>query len=117
SRTMLMNLQTLAWDQELLELFGIPRRMLPQIRPSSDRRFYGKTRTSGPVGGEVPVCGDLGDQQAATVGQACFRPGEAKNTYGTGNFMLLNTGGKMVPSASGLLTTACYQLDQQPAVY
>jgi glycerol kinase len=116
SRTMLMNLETLSWDDELLGFFNVPRRMLPQIRPSSDPRFYGMTRKSGPVGGEVPVCADLGDQQAASVGQACFLPGEAKNTYGTGNFMLLNTGTTIVPSGSGLLTTACYQIgDQRPA--
>ena len=84
--------------------------MLPAIRPSSDRRSYGVTRRHGPVGGEVPVCGDLGDQQAATVGQVCTLPGEAKNTYGTGNFMLLNTGKQIVPSKAGLLTTVCYKL-------
>lgn len=117
SRTMLMNLETLDWDEELLGFFSIPRRMLPQIRPSSDPQIYGRTRTSGPVRGEVPVCGDLGDQQAATMGQACFRPGEAKNTYGTGNFMLLNTGTRRVSSASGLLTTVCYRIDQQPTIY
>ena len=89
---MLMNLETLEWDDELLALFDIPRRMLPSIRPSSDSNFYGKTRTDGPFKGELPLCADLGDQQAATVGQVCFAPGEAKNTYGTGNFMLLNTG-------------------------
>ncbi len=117
SRTMLMDLRTLDWDDELLGFFGIPRRMLPVIRPSSDRRAYGMTRTNGPVGGEVPVSGDLGDQQAATVGQVCFAPGEAKNTYGTGNFMLLNTGAQIVPSGRGLLTTACYQLAPRETVY
>ena len=117
SRTLLMDLRTLAWDDELLALFGIPRRMLPAIRPSSDPARYGTTRVNGPVGAEVPVCGDLGDQQAATVGQACFAPGEAKNTYGTGNFMLLNTGHDVVPSKAGLLTTACYQFGDAPAVY
>ena len=84
--------------------------MLPTIRSSSDRAFYGVTRRSGPVGGEVPISGDLGDQQAATVGQVCVRPGEAKNTYGTGNFMLLNTGREIVPSKAGLLTTVCYRM-------
>lgn len=117
SRTMLMNLETLDWDDELLSFFNIPRQMLPQIRPSSDSNFYGMTQASGPVGGEVPVCGDLGDQQAATVGQVCFNPGEAKNTYGTGNFMLLNTGTEIVPSKSGLLTTVCYKMGDAAAVY
>ena len=117
SRTMLMNLETLDWDDELLGYFRIPRAMLPQIRPSSQPGGYGTTRTDGPVGGEVIVSGDLGDQQAATVGQVCFSPGEAKNTYGTGNFMLLNTGTEIVPSLAGLLTTACYQMAGSPAVY
>ena len=117
SRTMLMDLRTLAWDDELLGFFGIPRNSLPEIRPSSDRRSYGVTRRNGPVGGEVPVCGDLGDQQAATVGQVCTLPGEAKNTYGTGNFMLLNTGKQVVPSKAGLLTTVCYKLGDHDAIY
>ncbi len=117
SRTMLMDLQTLAWDDELLKVFGIPRRMLPTIRSSSDPAFYGRTRRSGPFGGEVPLSGDLGDQQAATVGQVCVRPGEAKNTYGTGNFMLLNTGREIVPSTSGLLTTVCYRVGSADPIY
>ncbi|HEY7059288.1 MAG TPA: glycerol kinase GlpK, partial [Vicinamibacterales bacterium] len=108
SRTLLMNLRTQDWDDELLGRFGVPRAMLPAIRPSSTREPYGLTRPDGPVGASVPVCGDLGDQQAATVGQVCLAPGEAKNTYGTGNFMLLNTGRDIVPSKAGLLTTACY---------
>jgi glycerol kinase len=108
SRTLLMNLRTRQWDPELLDLFGVPASMLPTIRPSSSREIYGTTRRGGPAGAEVPVCGDLGDQQAATVGQVCFSPGEAKNTYGTGNFMLLNTGADIVPSKAGLLTTPCY---------
>ena len=110
SRTMLMNLRTLDWDDELLEILSIPRQMLPAIRPSSDPDFYGTTRLDGPVGGAVPVCGDLGDQQAALFGQTCYSPGEAKNTYGTGCFMLLNTGSAPVPSQSGLLTTVAYGL-------
>jgi glycerol kinase len=110
SRTMLMNLHTLDWDDELLEILSIPRQMLPQIRPSSDADIYGTTMASGPVGGAVPVCGDLGDQQAALFGQTCYTPGEAKNTYGTGCFMLLNTGKDIVPSESGLLTTVAYGL-------
>jgi glycerol kinase len=117
SRTMLMDLRTLDWDDELLGYFGIPRAMLPAIRPSADPNTYGMTRSNGPFGGEVPVSGDLGDQQAATVGQVCFAPGEAKNTYGTGNFMLLNTGEQIVPSGQGLLTTPCYQLADGHTVY
>ncbi len=117
SRTMLMDLETLDWDDELLGLFGIPRRMLPRIRPSSDPAGYGTTRARGPLDGEVPLTGDLGDQQAATVGQVCFSPGEAKNTYGTGNFMLLNTGTQPVRSKAGLLTTVCYQFGDADAVY
>ena len=117
SRTMLMDLRSLSWDVELLDVFGIPLQMLPEIRVSSDRSFYGVTRRSGPVGGEVPLSGDLGDQQAATMGQVCVRPGEAKNTYGTGNFMLLNTGRDIVPSNAGLLTTVCYQMTGAAAVY
>ncbi len=117
SRTMLMDLETLDWDEELLGFFDIPRAMLPEIRPSSDPRFYGHTRPSGPLGGEVALAGDLGDQHAATVGQVCFRPGEGKNTYGTGNFMLLNTGEEIVRSESGLLTTVCYQFGDALPVY
>src|SRR5918994_1367648 len=117
SRTLLMDLRTLDWDDELLALFGVPRGMLPAIRSSSDRRGYGMTRRNGPVGAEVMVCGDLGDQQAATVGQVCFSPGEAKNTYGTGNFMLLNTAQKIVPSKAGLLTTVCYRFGESDTVY
>jgi glycerol kinase len=113
SRTMLMDLRTLDWNDELLKIFNVPREALPAIRPSSDRTFYGMTRRQGPVGGEVPVAGDLGDQQAATVGQVCTSPGEAKNTYGTGNFMLLNTGRQIVPSKAGLLTTVCYKLGEK----
>jgi glycerol kinase len=117
SRTMLMNLQTLDWDGELLEILGIPCAMLPAIRPSSDKAFYGYTLPTGAFGGRVPVCGDLGDQQAALFGQACYDVGEAKNTYGTGCFMLLNTGQQIIPSRSGLLTTVAYSLEQGRAVY
>jgi len=117
SRTMLFNLKTLDWDDELLSLFNVPRRMLPTVRPSSDANFYGMTNQTGPFKGEVPICADLGDQQAATVGQVCFTPGEAKNTYGTGNFMLLNTGTNIVPSHAGLLTTVCYQLGAARPIY
>ncbi|GIF06597.1 glycerol kinase GlpK [Actinoplanes siamensis] len=117
SRTMLMDLETLDWDDELLSFFGIPRRMLPEIRPSSDPAGYGTAHVDGPLGGDVPLTGDLGDQQAATVGQVCFSPGEAKNTYGTGNFMLLNTGNNLVRSENGLLTTVCYKFGDAAPVY
>ncbi|SDH72061.1 glycerol kinase GlpK [Nonomuraea jiangxiensis] len=117
SRTMLMDLETLDWDDELLSFFGVPRPMLPRIRPSSDPAGYGATVADGPLGGEVPINGILGDQQAATVGQVCFAPGEAKNTYGTGNFMLLNTGTDLVRSGSGLLTTVAYRFGEQPPVF
>jgi glycerol kinase len=112
SRTMLMNLETLDWDDEILSLMGIPRSMLPAIKASSE--VYGTAK--GDLDG-IAVAGDLGDQQAALFGQACYDPGEAKNTYGTGNFMLLNTGTKVVPSKSGLLTTLGYKIGDQPAVY
>ncbi|MEU0466986.1 MULTISPECIES: glycerol kinase GlpK [unclassified Amycolatopsis] len=115
SRTMLMDLEKLDWDDELLSFFGIPRRMLPEIKPSSGH--FGTTRADGPLGGEIAITGVLGDQQAATVGQVCFRPGEAKNTYGTGNFLLLNTGHELVRSKHGLLTTLCYQFGDDKPVY
>ncbi len=115
SRTMLMNLETLDWDDELLGFFGIPRRMLPEIKPSST--VYGTTPSNGPVGAEVPIGGMLGDQQGATVGQVALSPGEGKNTYGTGNFFLLNTGTEIVRSKHGLLTTLGYKFGDQPAVY
>ncbi|WP_149264445.1 glycerol kinase GlpK [Actinomadura sp. K4S16] len=117
SRTMLMDLETLSWDDELLSFFGIPRSMLPKIKPSSAPGGYGTTRANGPLGGEVPLTASLGDQQAATVGQVCFSPGEAKNTYGTGNFLLLNTGEELVRSKNGLLTTVCYQFGSEKPVY
>ncbi|RLC89276.1 MAG: glycerol kinase, partial [Chloroflexi bacterium] len=117
SRTMLMDLKTLDWDPEILDIMGIPRQMLPEIRPSSDPQIYGYTSKDGPLGIEIPVCGDLGDQQGALVGQTCFSSGEAKNTYGTGCFMLMNTGTKPVSSKSGLLTTLGYKFGDEPAVY
>ena len=117
SRTMLMDLETLSWDDELLALFGVPRAMLPEIRPSSSPALAGPTRATGPFGAEVALSGDLGDQQAATVGQVCFGVGEAKNTYGTGSFLLLNTGTDLVRSSRGLLTTVCYQLGDDAPVY
>jgi glycerol kinase len=112
SRTMLMNLQTLDWDPEILRIMNVPRAMLPKIMPSS--AVYGKA--TGELAG-IPVAGDLGDQQAALFGQTCFSAGEAKNTYGTGCFMLLNTGTKPVQSKNGLLTTLGYKIGDQPAVY
>lgn len=112
SRTMLMDLQTLTWDEEILSILGIPPSMLPLISPSSGIFGYAQAIVPG-----VPVAGDLGDQQAALFGQACYEPGQAKNTYGTGCFMLLNTGEKPIASQSGLLTTLGYKIGDQPAVY
>ena len=117
SRTMLMNLETLDWDPEILDIMGIPAQMLPKVVPSSDPKTWGNTPADGPFGDSIPVCGDLGDQQAALVGQTCYSPGEAKNTYGTGCFMLMNTGTEIVPSKSGLLTTLGYKMGDAPAVY
>ena len=108
-----MHLDTLDWDEDILAALDIPRAMLPVIRSSSER--YG-TATAEPIEG-VPITGILGDQQAALVGQTCFRPGEAKNTYGTGCFLLLNTGPSAVRSAHGLLTTVAYRLGGEPAHY
>jgi glycerol kinase len=112
SRTMLMNLKTLDWDDDLLRVMGVPRAILPAIKASSE--VYGEA--AGVLGG-VPVAGDLGDQQAALFGQTCFSPGEAKNTYGTGCFMLLNTGHTPVQSKNGLLTTLAYKIGNEKAVY
>jgi len=112
SRTMLMNLRTLDWDQAILDVLGIPRSLLPEIRSSAE--VYGEA--TAPVAG-IPVAGILGDQQAALFGQTCFNVGEAKNTYGTGNFLLLNTGTEPVPSKSGLVTTLAYRIGDKPAVY
>jgi len=113
SRTQLMNLHTLDWDPDLLAAFDIPRQILPQIRSSSE--IYGPARLDAVAG--VPVAGILGDQQAALVGQTCFGAGEAKNTYGTGCFLLMNTGTEIVHSKHGLLTTVAFQLHGQPAHY
>jgi glycerol kinase len=113
SRTQLLNLQTLNWDEKLLAAFDIPRSVLPQVRSSSE--IYGEVLLPAIAG--VPVAGDLGDQQAALVGQTCFRPGEVKNTYGTGCFLLMNTGERIVPSNSGLLTTLAYKFGNSPAHY
>jgi glycerol kinase len=113
SRTQLMNLSTLQWDRDILKDFGIPIAMLPKIVSSSEA--YGTAKLPAVAG--VPIAGDLGDQQAALVGQACFKPGEAKNTYGTGCFMLMNTGEKAVLSNFGLLTTLAYKFGTKPACY
>jgi len=114
SRTLLMDLKTLQWDASIAADMGIPTSMLPEIKSSSE--VYGVDREGGLVAG-VPIAGILGDQQAATFGQACFEVGMAKNTYGTGNFMLMNTGTEIVPSKNGLLTTVCYKIGDQAAVY
>jgi glycerol kinase len=112
-----MNLSTLDWDDEILAALDIPRAMLPRIVPSSDPRTWGATLKDGPFGASIPVCGTLGDQQAPLVGQTCFNPGEAKNTYGIACFVLLNTGARPIPSTRGLLTTLAYKFGDQPAVY
>ena len=117
SRTMLMDLETLDWDDELLSFFDIPRHMLPVIMPSATADGFGQALSVGPFGAELPITGVLGDQQAAMVGQVCLSSGEAKNTYGTGNFLLLNTGANLVRSANGLLTTVCYQFGGTEPVY
>jgi glycerol kinase len=114
SRTMLMDLASLQWDEDIAGEMGIPMSMLPQIRSSCE--VYGLGRAAGMLAG-VPIAGDLGDQQAATFGQVCFDAGTGKNTYGTGNFFLLNTGTERVASQNGLLTTVCYRIGEAPAVY
>lgn len=117
SRTMLYNIHDLAWDEELLEEFGVPRAMLPEVRPSSDEEYYGYTDPDDFLGAEIPVAGAFGDQQAALFGQTCFDPGEAKNTYGTGSFFLANTGEQAVESDHGLLTTIGFQRSGEPVQY
>ncbi|QLQ14456.1 MAG: glycerol kinase GlpK [Micropruina sp.] len=114
SRTMLMDLDTLSWDESIAADMGIPMSMLPAIKSSSE--VYGQCREAGLLGG-VPVAGDLGDQQAATFGQAAFEAGMAKNTYGTGCFMIMNTGEEIVPSKNGLLTTVCYKIGDNKPIY
>ena len=109
SRTMLYDINELDWDDELLDEFNVPHEMLPEVRPSSDDETYGSTDADGFLGAEVPVAGALGDQQAALFGQTCFDAGDAKNTYGTGSFMLMNTGNEAVSSDHGLLTTIGFQ--------
>lgn len=114
SRTLFMDLETLSWDSSILDTFGVPASMMPEIRSSSE--VYGKVHSSQLLR-EVPVAGILGDQQAATFGQAAFEKGGAKNTYGTGNFMIVNTGEEIVHSKNGLLTTVCYKLGDAKPVY
>ncbi len=117
SRTLLMDLKTLEWDDEILNILNIPRPGLPRIVPSSDTKTWGPTTEEGPLKARIPVCAALGDQQAALVGQTCFETGEAKNTYGTGCFLLLNTGTSPVPSRHGLLTTLGYRFNDEKPVY
>ncbi|MFC6952749.1 glycerol kinase GlpK [Halorubellus litoreus] len=117
SRTMLYNIRDMEWDHELLEEFDVPAEMVPEVRPSSDEEYYGHTDPDGFLGEAVPVAGALGDQQAAMFGQTCFDKGDAKNTYGTGAFYLMNTGEEAVASDNGLLTTVGFQLSGEPVQY
>ena len=117
SRTLLMNLSTCRWDPEILDQMGVPESILPRILPSSHGDCYGRTLASGPFGEAIPIRGVIGDQQGALVGQTCFSPGEAKNTYGTGCFMLLNTGQTPVASRHGLVTTLAYRFGEAPPRY
>ena len=117
SRTMLYNIHDLAWDETLLVEFDVPEPMLPEVRPSSDEDLYGHTDPDGFLNAEVPVAGALGDQQAALFGQTCFDAGDAKNTYGTGSFYLMNTGKEAVSSDNGLLTTIGFQRSGEPVQY
>ena len=117
SRTMLFDINEMDWDDELCEEFNVPREMLPEVRPSSDEDTYGTTDADGFLNAEVPVAGALGDQQAALFGQTCFDAGDAKNTYGTGSFFLMNTGEEAVTSEHGLLTTVGFQRSGEPVQY
>ncbi len=117
SRSLLMDLATLSWDEELLSDFGIPRSMLPEICSSSYPEGFGITRSDGPFGATIPISGDLGDQQAALFGQTCFEVGEAKSTYGTGSFLLMNTGETPIHSSHGLISTPAYRIGKEKAVY
>jgi glycerol kinase len=117
SRTMLMDLHSLTWDQSILRTLGIPAAGLPRIVPSSDEDSWGPTSESGPFRARIPVCGAVGDQQAALVGQTCFEPGQAKNTYGTGCFLLMHTGHQPIASEHGLLTTLAYQFSGRKPSY
>ncbi|MAF66741.1 MAG: glycerol kinase [Planctomycetes bacterium] len=117
SRTMLMDLATLDWDEEVLAALSIPRSLLPEIVPTSDAEAFGVTSADGPFAAAVPITSAVGDQQAALIGQGCFAPGDAKNTYGTGCFLLSNTGERPIVSTSGMLTTLAYRLGTAPPVY
>jgi glycerol kinase len=117
SRTMLYDIHEMEWDEDLLAEFDVPEAMLPEVRPSSDEDVYGYTDPDGFLGAEVPVAGALGDQQAALFGQTCFDVGDAKNTYGTGSFYLMNTGEDAVASDHGLLTTIGFQMSGEPVQY
>jgi glycerol kinase len=117
SRTMLYNIREMEWDDELLEEFDVPKEMVPEVRPSSDEDYYGHTDADGFLDAEIPVAGALGDQQAALFGQTCFDKGDAKNTYGTGAFYLMNTGEEAVASDNGLLTTVGFQMSGEPVQY
>jgi len=117
SRTMMMNIHSLKWDKDLLNVMNIPLSILPQIKPSIDSKTWGETEKQGPFKGRIPICGALGDQQAALFGQTCFLKGEVKNTYGTGCFLLMNTGNTPVFSKHGLLTTLGYQINNEKPVY
>ncbi|MDQ1279917.1 MAG: glycerol kinase [Thermoproteota archaeon] len=117
SRTMLMDLRKLSWDEEITAELSIPSQMLPEIRPSSDKDISGYTSRDGPFKAKIPVCGDVGDQQAALIGQTCFRRGEAKNTYGTGCFTLMNIGNEPLISKNGLITTCAYGFEENKCTY
>ncbi|QLC34419.1 glycerol kinase GlpK [Halarchaeum sp. CBA1220] len=117
SRTMLFDIHEMEWDEELLAEFDVPAEMLPEVRPSSDENYYGHTDADGFLDAEIPVAGALGDQQAALFGQTCFDAGDAKNTYGTGSFYLMNTGNEAVTSEHGLLTTVGFQMSGEPVQY
>jgi glycerol kinase len=117
SRTMLFDIKRLSWDAEMLDLLEIPDRMLPEVHPSISKAPFGYTTEDGPFGHTVPVCGILGDQQAALFGQACFDAGTSKNTYGTGCFLLMNTGAEVVDSKCGLITTVAFKKDDEDARY
>ena len=117
SRTLLMNLETLAWDDDILDFFDIPKSILPIIRPSIDSGIYGYSQVNNPYPIEIPICGAIGDQQAATLGQACLNKGDSKNTYGTGCFIMYNTDEEIIYSKHGLLTTVYFQMNNDPPKY
>ncbi len=117
SRTLLFNIHDVEWDADLCAEFNVPIESLPEVRPSADDDTYGSTDSDGFLGAEIPIAGALGDQQAALFGQTCFEPGDAKTTYGTGSFMLMNTGERAVASDNGLLTTIGFQRSGEPVQY